>query len=432
MLRMRNYRVVLIPPPNSHQDLVSISQASVHLDFFSSSFFGIDGGFTNGKSFFPDPSTIWLPSIVNSRPESFNVQTSSRSGQNLTTLKSDPVSYRTPPLARSSYHDKSGVDVFHDLPSAPSRKTGASRPGDGLFPRPRSTTLELSGSSTTLRQTGIPPVLEPIPFEKHLEPLSPLESKGKERDPPVVESDNLSPRGEVQNNNSYSTTKLKVVDPHITGSPQPYKPLFASSFPKDGVSRRSTASSSSMFSIIQQPDVSTVQTSAEKKPKSDKNVPDAIWDSPKNLASPSVNKKIQTEDTVIEQKDITALPPLGHSKPALPATPKPVMSKTTSEFKSAVAPIKPSDSAVGQSPALGIKGWVPLITLLRVNGTKLPFDTLPAKLLKSCPHAYEKVGQKKYSKYIQLAAESKVVKLLRESDGQLHVHLDDKYTKLSL
>ncbi len=441
---MRNYRVVLISPPNSHVDLVS--QATIHLNF-PQTVLGIDGGFDD-KVLPPDP---WLPS-TNPLPDYFNAQTSSRFGRN---LSSDPLSHgRTPPLSKS-YHGDSGID---DLLLTPSRTTGVPNPGDGLS-RLRSTTLEATASRPIVPSGTTP--WQHMSLEKHLEPLGPLELKGKEKDFPVLESDDFRSRSQARTNNSYFTTNFKAVE----SEPQPHEPLYTSSFPSGGMSRRAsvvTASSSSTFSIIQNPGVLTVPTSAEQN-KEDKfnNVPEAsrasVTDqlsrrsSPKSQASPSAYEKIlstgsgsqakeilvpetriQRAEPVVEQKQIFAVAVLPPPKPILQSAPKPVMPKATSESKPTLASGKPSDLTMGPSSTLRTKtlpaGWVPLIDILRANGRKLPLDTLPAKLLKSSPNAYAKVGQKKYSKYIELAAESNIIMLLRDDRGHVFVHLSEEYT----
>jgi len=447
MLRMKNYRVVLISPPNSHTDLVS--QATIHLDF-SQTVLGIDGGSADDKAFFPDPSSIWLPSIANFRPGYLSAQNSSRFGRNLMSV---PISHsRTPPLSKS-YHGDSGID---DLLSTPSRTTGLPKPGDGLT-RLRSTTLEATASRSILPTSTNPPQIRVPPglsLERRLEPLSPLEPKGKEKDLPVFESADFRSGPEARTNNSYFMTTSKAVE----GAPQPHEPSYASSFPLGGMSRRSS-SSSSRFSIIQNPEVSTVPTSAEKN-KEDKlnNVPEAslapVTDqlsqrsSPKSQASPSAYEKIlsgsssqakgilepeariQTADPVVEQKQVAVLP---LPKPILRPAPKPqaVMPKATSESKPTLATGKPSGLAMGPSSTrtkILPARWVPLINLLRLNGKKLPIETLPAKLIKSSPNAYATAGQKKYSKYIKLAEESNIVMLLEDDYGQVFVHLSEEYT----
>jgi hypothetical protein len=245
----------------------------------------------------------------------------------------------------------------------------------------------------------------------------------------------------------------------VEGEPQPHEPLYTPSFPLGGMSRRSS-SSSSRFSIIQNPEVSTVPTSAGKNKEDELNYAiEASWasvkdqlsrrSSPKIQASPLAYEKmlstgsssqakgipepetrIQTADPVVEQKQVAVLP---LPKPILRPAPKSQagMPKATSESKPTVATGKPSGLAMGPSSTrtkILPARWVPLINTLRLNGRKLPIETLPVKLLKSSPNAYATAGQTKYSKYIKLAAESKIVMLLEDDYGQVFVHLSEEYT----
>ncbi|KAF8969793.1 hypothetical protein BDZ97DRAFT_160431 [Flammula alnicola] len=413
VLRMRNFRVVVMSPAGTHSDLGA--QASAQLDW-SKLVLGFHDGvpettiFPDGPPAPPNPPSAYTqqqPRATTDTPFSSNFRKTGLNGsaqkQAESAFEPELVELRDiPARARRnsvfSSYDPRKFDVFADFGDVfmtPKTQRGSFGLGDGpLFPRPKS-----RGEEQSSRTDSAPPNMThfanlPKPTYPHFhETATGVNQSWKGKTRPIIEPESIEPQAPIASSTTMPNSD-SVFEPFGETRP-PFQTISTLAQPESktlstrGSSVSSSPSSrSTSFSIVQHPNASTAPTSAEPlAANADKAVAPAQQASPK---APTIVPSRRSSDTetpalkktvdVATSKVASEAPQKSEMKP-IQTQPPPVVrpSSAASALKLVFCQERlrvPRQGFLSRVPPLDSKSWSTFSATISINSPRV-FPSLP-------------------------------------------------------